>query len=381
MVNQSSDVSLSPMEPAAIALTIPFAGFPRNILRPGAISPAVANAIALVLLGIIGIFDYLTGQISLSIFYLAPVALSTWYAGRASGWSISFLSAVMWLVANVTLHPAGYRSGLLYWDAAVLGFTYALVVQLLYALQRVQTTLRTRLEQRTISLAEVHHRVKNNLQIISSLLMLRAEKLANPADRAVFGECRERIHSMARLHEQLYSGRELSQLDFAAHLRELASMLVRSHTPPGCALTLQVRADPLPLDLDRAVTLSLLANELILNALKHAFIERAAGKISVCLRARPRVEMTVQDDGRGLPPGFDAKEDGGLGLELVRAMVQQIAGEAVILNDSSGGTSATISFPPLPRRGRPTFTEPSTLIDHAKANLDYRRRSPDRRSS
>lgn len=347
------------MVPAAIPFVLPLPGLPKGILNPERITPAMAQGLALFLLGSIGFLDYLTGQFSLSIFYLAPVALAAWYAGRTSGWVISLLSAGMWLMANVELHPTGYRTGFLYWDAAVLVLTYGLVVQLLYALQRVQASLRARLEQRTISLAEVHHRVKNNLQIISSLLRLRAEKVADPVDRAVFGECRERIHSMARLHEQLYSQEELTELDFSAHLRELATMLVRSHTPPGCALTLQVRADPMPLDLDRSVTLSLLANELILNSLKHAFRGRVAGKIDVELRARPRVAMTVRDDGSGLPPGFDASKDGGVGLELVRAMVQQISGEVIIRRDPSGGTSATIHFPPLPHCRNGIFREGS----------------------
>lgn len=346
------------MAPIATSLTAPFPGFAKATLNPGRISPAMANAMALLLLGVIGVFDHLTGQFSISIFYLGPVALATWYAGRVSGWSLSLLSAAMWLVANVALHPKGYQTGLLYWDAAVLAFTYGLVVQLLCALQRVQTTLRRRLEQRTISLAEVHHRVKNNLQIISSLLMLRAEKLADPMDRAVFGECRERIYSMARLHEQLYSRRGPTELDFSTHLRELAAMLVRSHTPPGCALTLQIRADPIPLDLDRAVTLSLLANELILNSLKHAFVGRAAGRIDVELHAGSRIAMNVRDDGSGLPPEFDVSKDGGIGLELVHAMVRQIAGETIICPQPSGGTSATILFPPLPRRKRTISVNP-----------------------
>lgn len=369
------------MAPAAITLAVPFAGFPRDILKSRGISPTTANAISLLLLAVIGLFDYLTGQFSFSIFYLGPVALATWYAGRTSGWSISLLSAAMWLVANITLQPHGYHIGLFYWDAVVLALTYGLVVQLLFSLQQVQMALRSRLEQRTISLAEVHHRVKNNLQIISSLLMLRGEKLVDPVDRAVFDECRERIHSMARLHEQLYSGRELTELDFATHLRELAAMLIRSHTPPGCALSLEIRADPLPLDLDRAVTLSLVANELILNALKHAFTGRATGKINVWLRARPRIELTVRDDGRGLPPGFVAERDGGIGLELVHAMVRQIAGKAAVTNDPSGGTCATVSCPPLPRRGKFSFTEPSTPINYVKTpNPDRRRRSADRLS-
>ena len=85
--------------------------------------------------------------------------------------------------------------------------------------------------------------------------MLQAEKLSNAADKAVFDECRDRIYSMARLHEQLYSSGEFSDLDFAAHLREMAEMLVRSHTPQGCTLVLDVRADPVAVDLDTAVTL------------------------------------------------------------------------------------------------------------------------------
>ena len=176
---------------------------------------------------------------------------------------------------------------------------------------------------------------------------------------------------MARLHEQLYSGHEPTELDFAAHLRELAAMLMRSHTPPGCALTLQIHADPLPLDLDRAVTLSLLANELILNALKHAFVGREAGRINVELRARPRIEMSVRDDGTGLPPGFDASKNGGVGLELVRAMVHQIAGEAVIRQAPSGGTCATVLFPPLPGNRKTNFTEPSPLIYHDNAKTTH----------
>ena len=330
-------------------------------------SPTLANALALLLLGVIGVCDYLTGQLSLSIFYLGPVALATWCAGRLSGWAISLVSAAMWFLANLSIHSGGFRTGLLYWDAAVLACTYGFVVQLLFALQQVQNTLRTRLEQRTISLAEVHHRVKNNLQIISSLLMLRAEKLSNPTDREIFTECRERIHSMARLHEQLYSGREQSQLDFATHLRELATTLMRSHTPPECALSLQIRADPLPLDLDRSVTLSLLANELILNALKHAFVGRTAGNISVALRVEQEVELHVADDGCGLPCGFDANQDGNLGLELVRALVQQVGGHATIQSNLSGGTSAVIVFQLHSRRDHIDFHEPLTLIDHAKA--------------
>jgi two-component sensor histidine kinase len=316
------------------------------------LSRVAAMALAIALVTVIAWFDYVTGDFSLAVFYFAPVMLATWYAGRASGWFIGLLSAVAWLLAD---RPDGepFRP---YWNTVMLALTYGIVAHLLSAIERLQAELRNRVERRTASLAEVHHRVKNNLQIISSLLMLQAEKLTNAADKAVFDECRDRIYSMARLHEQLYSSGEFSDLDFAAHLREMAEMLVHSHTPPGCNLTLEVRADPVAVDLDTAVTLGLIANELLLNALKHGFDGRSVGKLTVELHAGNRNQMTVSDDGSGLPPGFDASTNTGLGIELVLGMARQIHGEAKIENDPAGGTRTTILFPNLP----PSKTEPQS---------------------
>jgi two-component sensor histidine kinase len=317
--------------------------------NPARLSRVAATALAVALVAVIAWFDYVTGDFSLAVFYFGPVVLATWYAGRASGWFIGLLSAVAWLLAD---RPDGeaFRP---YWNTVMLALTYGIVAHLLSALERVQLELRKRVERRTASLAEVHHRVKNNLQIISSLLMLQAEKLTNAADKAVFGECRDRVYSMARLHEQLYSSGDFSHLDFAAHLREMAEMLVHSHTPSGCILTLEVRADPVAVDLDTAVTLGLIANELLLNALKHGFDQRSAGKLTVELHAGNPNQMIVRDDGSGLPLGFDATRNPGLGIELVLGMTQQIRGEVKIENDPAGGTRTTIFFPSLP----PSITE------------------------
>jgi two-component sensor histidine kinase len=316
--------------------------------KPARISRTAATALAIALVVVIACFDYVTDDFSLAVFYLAPVALATWYAGRASGWFIGLLSATAWLLANQTLNPADSEPLRFYWNAAMLALIYGVVAHLLSSLEQLQAELRKRVERRTISLTEVHHRVKNNLQIISSLLMLQAEKLTNAADKAVFGECRDRIYSMARLHEQLYASGEFLDLDFAAHLREMAEMLARSHTPPGCSLALEVQADPVPMDLDTAVTLGLIANELLLNALKHGFDGRTEGKLMVELRAGNPNQMTVRDDGSGLPPGFDARTNPGLGIELVLGMTRQIHGEAQIEDDPEGGTRTTIFFPSLP---------------------------------
>jgi two-component sensor histidine kinase len=332
--------------------------------KPARPSPVVAVALAISLVGVIAWFDYVTGDFSLAVFYLAPVILATWYAGRAGGWCIGLLSAVAWLVGNPALISQADGHPLMpYWNATMLALIYGIVAHLLSALERLQDELRRRIERRTASLAEVHHRVKNNLQIISSLLMLQAEKVTNPADKAVFGQCRDRIYSMARLHEQLYSSGHFSDLDFAAHLREMAEMLVHSHTPPDCILALEVRADPVPMDLDTAVTLGLIANELLLNALKHGFDGRPTGKLTVELRAGSPNQMTIRDDGRGLPPGFDARKNSGLGFELVLGMARQIGAEAQIENDPVSGTRTTIFFPSLPSPLFQSNPEP-TLTSH-----------------
>jgi two-component sensor histidine kinase len=320
------------------------------------ISQTAATVLAIVLVAVVACFDYVTGDFSLALFYLVPVVLATWYAGRISGWFIGVLSAAAWLLGDPALsHPYGHPL-MPYWNAVMLALIYGIIAHLLSTLHRLQTELQERVERRTASLAEMHHRVKNNLQIISSLLMLQAEKLSNPSDKAVFDECRDRIYSMARLHEQLYSSGEFSDLDFAAHLREMAEMLVRSHTPQGCILAFDVLADPVAVDLDTAVTLGLIANELLLNALKHGFAGRPTGKLTVELHGGNRNQMTVRDDGRGLPPGFDATKNAGLGLELVLGMTRQIRGEAKIENHPAGGTRATIFFPSL----LPSNTEPQS---------------------
>jgi two-component sensor histidine kinase len=188
--------------------------------------------------------------------------------------------------------------------------------------------------------------VKNNLQIVSSLLRLQSNKFADPAVRDVFTECRDRINAMARLHEELYDERGQSHLDFAPHLRELAEMLLRSHSPAGCKLTLNVSADRVPLNLDQSILLSLIANELLLNSLKHAFHDRVAGKVDAELRvARDRVVLTIRDDGNGfVPPPPEIQEQRGTGIDLVQAMSRQLRGEFVVNRVAAGGTCATISF-------------------------------------
>jgi len=313
-----------------------------NFLR----SPTAAVIEAALLMLLIGWIDYKTTDFAITVFYFGPVVLATWRAGRKAGWFIAALSGATVLMAELMEPRSGRVIALPYINAGILILASAALAELVISTRCAHERLKALLALKTVSLTEIHHRVKNNLQIVSSLLRLQSSKFADPAVRDVFAECRDRINAMARLHEQLYDEVGRSHLDFAPHLRELADMLVLSHTPPGCKLTLNIAADHVPLDLDQSILLSLIANELLLNSLKHAFHGRAAGSIDAELRtSRHRVTLTIRDDGKGFVPTLaEIEKQRGTGINLVKAMSRQLGGEFVINRMRAGGTRATISF-------------------------------------
>src|SRR5215471_3149207 len=309
-------------------------------------SSTVAVIESALLMLLIGWIDYVT-DFNVTVFYFVPVVLATWRAGRKAGWFIAALCGATVLIADLMAPSPGRGIAFSYVNAGILVLASAALAELVISSRRAHERLKALLALKTVSLTEIHHRVKNNLQIVSSLLRLQSGKFADPAVRDVFTECRDRINAMARLHEQLYDERGQSRLDFAPHLRELAETLLRSHNPAGCKLTLNVCADRVPLDLDQSILLSLVANELLLNALKHAFYGRATGNIDTELRmAGDRVTLTIRDNGNGfVSPPPEIKEQRGTGIDLVQAMSHQLGGEFVVNRIPAGGTCATVSFP------------------------------------
>jgi len=317
-------------------------------------SPKAAVIESALLMLLIGWIDYIT-DFNVTVFYFVPVVLATWRAGRKAGWFIAALCGATVLIADLMVPRAGRVIALSYANAGILVLASAALAELVFSSRIAHERLKTLLALKTVSLAEIHHRVKNNLQIVSSLLRLQSNKFADPAVRDVFTECRDRINTMARLHEELYDERGQSHLDFAPHLRQLAEMLLRSHSPAGCNLTLNVSADRVPLDLDQSILLSLIANELLLNSLKHAFYGRAAGKIDAGLgMSGDRVVLTIRDDGNGfVRRRREIEEQRGTGVDLVQAMSRQLGGEFVVNRVATGGTCATISFPSKMSRQQP----------------------------
>jgi two-component sensor histidine kinase len=314
-----------------------------NFLR----SPTAAVIESALLMLLIGWIDYKTTDFAIAVFYFVPVVLATWRAGRKAGWFIAVLCGATVLMADLMVPRGGHVFALSCINAGILVLASAALAELVISYHRAHERLKALLALKTVSLTEIHHRVKNNLQIVSSLLRLQSGKFADPAVRDVFTECRDRINAMARLHEQLYDELGRSHLDFAPHLRELAEILLRSHKPAGCKLTLNISADRVPLNLDQSILLSLIANELLLNALKHAFHGRAAGNIDADLRTTSdRVMLTIRDDGNGIvSPATEIEEQRGTGMDLVQAMSHQLGGEFLVNFIPRGGTCATISFP------------------------------------
>jgi len=205
--------------------------------------------------------------------------------------------------------------------------------------EQIQTSLR----EKESLLREIHHRVKNNLQITSSLLRLQASNISDPLARTIFAETQLRIRSMALVHEKLYQAKNLTRINFGDYVRTLGELLFKSFAVTGDSVSLDVAGSEVFLDIDTAVPCGLIVNEVLSNALEHAF-PGGSGAISVRLeRMDDRCVMTIRDDGIGLPPQFDLRAVDTLGLQLVRGLVPQIDGTLEVR--SIIGTELRIEFP------------------------------------
>ncbi len=217
-------------------------------------------------------------------------------------------------------------------------------VGLIRALQIERDRLARSLEEKEILIKEVHHRVKNNLQVIASLLRMQARGLASEAAVEALRESQNRVESMAMIHEQLYETDDLREVDLARHAALLAANLSHSYGVDARRISVDIAIDPLPLGVDRAIPAGLILNELISNALKHAFPDQRRGAIRVGGRLEDgQVAISVHDDGVGVPADFNVKESRSMGLEIVRILCRQLHG--VFEFDGTGGTTFRICFP------------------------------------
>jgi PAS domain S-box-containing protein len=211
--------------------------------------------------------------------------------------------------------------------------------------QQAEQQVFASLREKEALLKEVHHRVKNNLQLISSLLNLQASRIESPTIREQFSEIRDRVRSMAMVHENLYRTQSFAGVPIAKPLQDLCEHLVRSYAT-GAPLEITYELSDVALDLDQAVPCVLIVNELVTNTLKHAFPGERAGRLSLELRRGPEeiITLTVADDGVGVPPDFNERRRESLGLHLVEDLTDQLQGQLEI-KAGGRGTSITITFP------------------------------------
>lgn len=200
---------------------------------------------------------------------------------------------------------------------------------------KAERQIKESLTEKEILLKEIHHRVKNNLQVISSMLNLQSSYVADAPSLSIFQDSQNRVRSMALIHEKLYQSENLAQIDFHDYVLNLASYLASSYRAPGVHIL--VDGESISLEVDTAVSCGLILNELISNALKHAFPDNRAGQITITLQQKTpgQIYMSVVDDGVGPPPDLDINQSPTLGLQLVHTLVDQLAG-TIQINRSVG---------------------------------------------
>lgn len=211
-------------------------------------------------------------------------------------------------------------------------------------LQRLNQQLKTSLREKDVLLAEIHHRVKNNLAVITGLLSLQSDSITDQYARQVFLESESRVHTMAIIHEMLYQEKSFAEIDFPAYLERLSSFISQNYQPEDKVIHLKMDTDPIKLEMESAIPCALLVNELLSNAYKYAFENRDGGKITIRLkRQKGSLVLSVEDDGTGLPESFELAKLESLGMLLVQQLTLQLEGELDI--ESGKGTTFRITFP------------------------------------
>jgi PAS domain S-box-containing protein len=240
----------------------------------------------------------------------------------------------IWALINAAAVRAD-SGEILYYQGGMIDITERKLAQ-----ERILASLR----EKEMLLKEIHHRVKNNLQIVSSLLNLQIAHIDDKKLIPLFRESQNRVRTMALIHEKLYRSDNLAYIDFGAYLRDLANSLFRSYHSNVPGVRLNIDAEPITFGIDTAVPCGLLLNELISNALKYAFPDGRKGTVRIEFHQNDEKTCTliVADTGVGLPDDFDIQQTETLGMELIRSLTKQLDGTLDVGND--GGARFAITF-------------------------------------
>ena len=281
----------------------------------------------------------------------ATVPLVVWAAFRfqqrgASG-SIFLLSTIA-VLGTTKGHGPFYEESLneslliLQTFMGVVAATALPVAAVVTERKRAEENNLLQLKEKEVLLQEIHHRVKNNLQIIASLLSMQLDQ-AEPSVRAMLQESRNRIYSMAMIHERLYQTDNLSRINLGPYLKELVAHICSSYGADNSGIVVEVDCQDAIVEIDKAVPTGLIVNEIVTNSFKHAFPDNRQGKVSVQARSRAgRTLLELSDTGRGLPEEIDLDQTKTLGLKVVFLLIRQL--RASVRVERSSGTRFQIEF-------------------------------------
>ncbi len=209
----------------------------------------------------------------------------------------------------------------------------------------VETKLRASLKEKEVLLKEIHHRVKNNLQILSSMLNLQMDQLSDTKAIELFKESQNRVRSIALFHEKFYQSRDLGRVEIAEYIKALANGLFATYGVNSDDIVLVVHTQDIPLGVDTAISCGLIVNELVSNSLKHAFPDHRKGQVEVTLRScGTDVVLEVADNGLGFPANLDFRSPNTLGLKLVAIFTEQVDGTMDLKRE--GETRFSLRFTP-----------------------------------
>ncbi len=214
--------------------------------------------------------------------------------------------------------------------------------------KRAEKQMQRSLREKEILLKEIHHRVKNNLAVISSLLRLQALGANNESLSEALEESQQRIKSMALVHEHLYQARDFSCINYKDFINDIVKQLEAIHHKRNVTIVTKTKLniEDLTLDIDSAIPCSLIINELITNAYKYAFPDNRSGELSISFAKKDDAYiLAIKDNGIGLPEGFDYRKSNTLGLQIVNVLCKQLRGTLQMRSDR--GTEAVITFKPV----------------------------------
>jgi PAS domain S-box-containing protein len=238
------------------------------------------------------------------------------------------------VVVEIMTHPVKIKA-----ETAILGIARDITRR-----KQDEEKVRAALREREVMLREIHHRVKNNIQIISSLLRLQAQHVRDDKVTEILNESQSRIRSMALIHEKLYQSQDFARIDFSDYIVKMITHLFAMFNLPSDQVRFRVEAENIQLDINRAIPCGLIINELVTNALKHAFPGEKKGELIVRIRREEDdcYQLTVKDTGVGLPEGFDPDKRETLGFQIVHDLVKQLNGSIEFLRKE--GTEIIIRF-------------------------------------